>query len=218
VASRWIEEFCADLYAVLLLGPAYPIAFIHFVSSSLLLDSVWDSHPPPRLRINNIIAMLELVCPASELAEHSRHFLAYWKDICTEISAALSTAPWDVVYKAIVDTQLLKHLRSEVRNHVAAEQIYNRDRYLNDMVNLHPLMAVNIPPVEYFRDNKWVPANLPGILNVGWEEMLSGLAAFRNSLSNTSSLNEYELGTRFNKFLMKAMELSEIRHAWSEVT
>lgn len=64
VAYYWYTEFIADIYATLLLGPAYLFSFIEFNLSAgeVTLDEVhleWNLYPSPRMRFYFILKTLE---------------------------------------------------------------------------------------------------------------------------------------------------------------
>lgn len=54
VINNWTEEIYCDLLSLHLLGPAYLVSFVEFITiigSEGLLESFSDTHPPPRFRI-----------------------------------------------------------------------------------------------------------------------------------------------------------------------
>ena len=213
--TLWIEELAADLFALYLFGPAYLCACIHFSVATATLDSSSPTHPPFRLRLKLLFEVLRNLYPDPTFSTATGEFLSQWE----RISAGQNHASilGHVAMQTLMDNKIMDSLRKEVPAGLDPNDIYTRDSYIQDRDDLLPLVNSCVPPVQVLREGGvFAQASLVGILNVGWEASMDGLQEFRTNLRGGNDASEFDIGVRFNRFLLKSMELSEIVTAWGE--
>ncbi|MCI0562955.1 MAG: hypothetical protein MN733_31140, partial [Nitrososphaera sp.] len=213
----WIQELCADLFGFLLFGPAYLLSLIHFSSSFLLLESASASHPPSRLRLKLLFKLLRRRFKDEHLSPDTSVFLAAWEEIAlSPINVENDVAK--IAFHSIHEETVLNRLLDVVEKVDLATGKYDQSKYVHDVKALGPMINALIPPVEVLAaDGTGLKlSSTVGLMNAGWEVYLSGLTEFKENLSQGETLSEFEVTLRYNKFLLKSLELIEVRRIWEE--
>lgn len=215
--TNWIKEIAADLYAILLFGPAYLFAFIRLIVSFRRLDSGSISHPPPRLRIRLMFELLDEIFPKERTySKTTKAFLDEWRSIGQRDINFGGRISSMVADSSLEKARAYDKLKRNVRRSLRRSQKYYATAYKKDVSSLTKYIRANVPPVEDIRNRKYSLATLVGILNAGWECFLSDLQEFRKNLPRASTLSRHEVNVEFNKFLLKAMELNDVKRSWEE--
>ena len=136
-----------------------------------------------------------------------------WREISAQPIGSLNLFE-GVALKTIVDAHVPAKLQQEIPNSINAADCYSADSYVKDRETLGRLIDSHVPPAEVLAGGTFEPSTMVGILNAGWDRFLSGLVEFRKRLPNGDSMTLFELHLKFNRFLSKALELSEARMAW----
>jgi hypothetical protein len=215
---NWVQELAADLFGFMLFGPAYLFAFIHFSQSFALLDSASTSHPPDRERIRAMFRMLDRMYSADVFSQATREFLDLWRQIASRENADVQGVYEGVALKAIRDARVSDRLIDAVMAAMRPEQCYNAQRYRDDCGALGELIDAQIPPAEVMdpATGQTRAATITGILNAGWDRFLSGLLRFKEQVRDGSGMAPFDLTLRFNRFLLKSMELNDAVIAWGK--
>jgi len=215
VLPGWIQELGADIFGLLLFGPAYLFACVHFSLATGTLDNVSISHPANRLRLKVLFETLDARYPDGTMysIETSR-FLDVWRNIA-HMEQQVGVIEAIAIY-AIKEHDVLRKLQQEVEATIDAQHIFTKESYSSSLETLCPLIDAYVPPCEFLGDRRYQPAALVGILNAGWERFLSGLDKFRTHLPHSEKLTPFQLTLKFNSFLLKSMELNEAIAAWTK--
>lgn len=213
----WIQELCADLFGLLIFGPAYLLSLIHFSSSFLLLESASASHPPSRLRLKLLFKLLRRRFTEQGFSPSTREFLAEWEQIAS-IPINVENDVARIAFHSIQDETVLNKLLDVVEQVNLATGKYDQIKYDNDVKALGPMINALIPPVEVLADDGTglELSSTVGLMNAGWEVYLSGLTEFKKNLPEREALSEFKVALRYNKFLLKSLELIEVRRSWEE--
>lgn len=213
----WVEEICADLFGLLLFGPAYLASFIYFSSSFLLLDGAAQSHPPSRLRLLYVFTLFDRIYRAAAFSTKTKTFLDGWRTIANQ-EIVLDEIVFRLALKSMKQPEFMDFLIAQVCNSLPQIQHYTQDRYSDDITNLAPFANAVIPPIEWPAENGgFERAEAVAVLNVGWECFLEGLEQFRKCLRLEDS-SDFQVSQRFNALLMKSLELIEIRKTWEQTS
>lgn len=219
ILPSWIQEIGADIFGLLLFGPAYLFASIHFFLITGTLDNASISHPPNRLRLRVLFETLSKdYSIADTFANSTKDFLFSWQRIAylqqdEDVDAITRTAIHFIEEHKISD-KLIEAERLETQR----TQVYSSKEYSSDIENLSPFIDAYIPPCEYLKDSIYQQANLVGILNAGWENYLNGLQGFKKHLPDAEKESPFQIALRYNAFLLKSMELNEAMVAWKEAS
>ena len=96
------------------------------------------------------------------------------------------------------------------------EDILTLDQYKDEVPVLSKRINAMVPPVETMRNGKLNLSTIASILNSGWECFLGGLNDYKTHLPEDQKSTSFKLNLNFNKFLIKSIELNEIKRAWEE--
>lgn len=218
VVLKWFEELGADLFGLLLFGPAFVISFIHFISTVLLLDESSQTHPPSRLRLRTLFRLCEELFPSEDLFEPTRTFLSGWKTIACRVPD-VENEDVDPVHTAALKTvsSQVEKLIGFVTSSLDGKLVYSQESYRFDCCKLPPLINAHIAPVQVLLGSEFLPASLVGVFNAGWQCYLTGLEGFKKTLDPRAVKEPADLCRKFNQFLLKSMELTDILATWVEV-
>ncbi|MBI2431648.1 MAG: hypothetical protein HYV26_02125 [Candidatus Hydrogenedentes bacterium] len=218
--GRWRKELAADLYGILLFGPAYFFAFAEFIVSMGRLDSPDDDHPPPRFRLRRLLEYMDHLYPSSFLPEEAGEYLDQWRPVANEDIDCANEKHLLLIYlfDALHDPEKLR----EVVMEDLGQHVYLPGNYTEEVEALLRLIVADIPPAEVLKSLPgedgvaYVPADIRSILNAGWLSHLRKYAGFRQRLPKDRSSDEQAVALEFNAFLMKSMELNDIILTWNE--
>jgi len=59
IIRKWLDEIVSDIFAIYLFGPAYIFAISEFLLSSQDLEKYYETHPPPFIRIKNLVKLFD---------------------------------------------------------------------------------------------------------------------------------------------------------------
>lgn len=213
IIPAWIEELASDMFGLLIFGPAYLLATIHFASSIYLLNSTSESHPPTRFRLRILQDLMEKEFPSDKLGSNTCDFLRSWDEIVRR-EVMLEDLFEQLALEAIQEGDILDDLREAVLNCLPTDRRYTLRQYEDEVPELVSLIDGMIPPAERLVRDCYQSSTVPGILNAGWECFLGGLTGFKKCLPNADSISSFDLALKYNEFLIKSMELNQIRESW----
>jgi hypothetical protein len=196
IAPRWIEEIVADVLAVLILGPAYLLAFDE-VSLSPRYSSprrIHRSHPPAQLRKNimrELILELHLdpIRSSQVLGSLSREELDVFNDVCQWIDATVETHPMEFasisnapdlgaeVIAAIYATlrnvvmRLVERIRDEQLERIRMREWACTHTDVLDALRLQQLLSYGLTPSELYSGDNRDPS-FAAVMNSGWFHFL----------------------------------------------
>ena len=140
--------------------------------------------------------------------------MSLWRRIA-QVEVKTNDALNEFILNTITTSDLINTLPTVVLRVAAELPQYSKKLYKADIKVLCPLIDANIPPAEHLnRRGLPTPASFVGILNAGWKSYVEGLDAFRANLPPGKYFSDFYVARQFNRFLLKAMELSETIHAW----
>jgi len=213
IIPTWVEEIGSDMFGFMTFGPAYVLAFIYFCSSVFRLNSASESHPPPRFRIKTLLDRMEVEFPPEGLGCKTREFLNTWREIARREPINLNPLQ-QIALDTIQEQGVVDRLYNAIQQSLPDDKRYSKARYAEEVGPLTELIDAMIPPAEILSDKGYKPTTIPGILNAGWECFLAGLDKFRECLPEGECNTVFELNHKFNEFLIKSMELNQIRRSW----
>jgi hypothetical protein len=217
VIPNWIEEIAADLLGLLILGPAYVLASIHFSSSVFLLNSASPTHPPQRFRLKVLFRFMKKHFPFEQLQTRTREVLNSWDNIARRDIAGLKLFE-QIAYDTIDDDSVFQRLTQAVLENLPDSKRFSIEYYRREVDAQTELINAIVPPVEYLHDGRTTLSSVSGILNSGWECDLQGLDEFKENLPDQEPLTEFDVKFKFNKFLIKSIEQNQIAHEWGEIS
>ena len=209
----WIREITADLFGLALIGPAFVLAFAHFILPIQKLDFASEKYPPPRYRLRVLIDALKQHFDMTGIGEYTKKFIQKWDQISHQQMPPLPLIE-GLALGTIEEQNVVETLGERVRERLPENMTYTTTKYSEEVVELVTLANAMVPPAEVLSRDHCPTSTLPGILNAGWECYLSGLQEFSEGLPHNEKYTSYELSVKFNELLLKAMELNEIRLAW----
>ena len=215
IIPNWVQEIAADLLGLLIFGPAFILALIHFSSSVFLLNSASQSHPPLRFRLKILFSFMGGVFPLEQLPTKTREVLESWQVIAGQDISDLQ--PFEqIAYDTIQDESVSRRITKAVSQSLPDDKRFSADSYSKEVIKHIQRINAMIPPVEFLIGKEHTLSTVPGILNAGWECYLQGLEEFKSCLSNPKDFTEFEVKLKFNRFLMKSMEQNQIAHEWGK--
>jgi hypothetical protein len=214
IIPAWIEELAADQFGLLLFGPAYLLAYINLGSSVGLLDSASDSHPPDRFRLKTIFDLLDKRYDAKVFSQSTKDFLGVWRPVVGQKPELQSH--YMLTYSWLVSNGIPEKIQEAVLKALDSKSVYTQEQYQGDLTCLVPIINAQVPVAEVLKNGKSVRTELTSILNAGWDSFLSGLKEFRQFYPDEQAMSEFELNVKFNRFLLKSMELNEVIRVWEE--
>jgi hypothetical protein len=216
VVDSWIEELYSDTYGIHLFGPAFFYSYTSFLGSFSEVDYATDDHPPDRLRIQNLITVLNAGNAFSgALSERGREIKAIWK---TLIEAETEDASSDDIDSAVRLTAreivigVLDQIRAAADSAVLKK--YDATAYQDDLKEfVARLETIKVPPIERDELKPDMEQGIPlaSILNVGWEALLG---IYAQTGANMQPESRTEDRRKLNERILRAIELAEIRRAW----
>jgi hypothetical protein len=236
IIGNWVEELTADAFGVCIFGPSYFFAFINFVSAIRLLQSASFTHPSPRIRMNLMSHILNLLKPQEKdesvksQQKHDRDTLGFenvfqgptkrfvqkWVEVSSMQGRALYPI-YDIVEKSI--TPIIPGICSKVMETMNGSE-YTAQKYLEKTPTLRDLIVNIIPPNEVidFKKKETTNTDVVSILNAGWEVYISHMDDFaKNYQELTYQSNKLKCDKKLNELLLKAIELNEIKTRWDEI-
>lgn len=215
--GNWVAEMCCDALALVILGPAYFFAFVHFFSTITMLDGSSESHPPPRLRIRLMCRYLETIYNFSchpEVLE----FVGRWKVKGEEGCNISGSLPSSLALQAI-SNEVINLISRVAEQAVPKELQFSQAKLDANIETVVPLLIENVPAIE-LRDNLDEGCRIPAIadlLNGGWYVKLARFEEFQSSLPEAIGADRFRSERHLHKLLLKCMELTEIKRRWDEV-
>ena len=225
IIKNWVEELAGDAFGICLFGPGYFFAFVNFVSAIKYLKSSSYTHPSPRIR-------MELMCHLLNLLESHKHghktldfdsilkgptrdFAEKWIQVLnTEGKEPHSLN--DIIEEKI--KPIIPKICSKVVESMNGSE-YTAQKYAEKIPTLCDLIVNVIPPNEEidFEKREATNTDVVSILNAGWEVYLSHMEDFANNLELTYQDEKLKCDRKLNELLLKAIELNEIKTRWNEI-
>jgi hypothetical protein len=215
--TRWAHELCSDAFGLLLFGPSFYFAFIHFTLGFLPLDRASSSHPPPRIRLRLMSRMLNDLYPNAIFNSTIQNFISFWASLSAQ-SVLYRDKLIQIAGDAIATDDVLNCIAQEVISCLMDSETYSPEKYKNDIETFGELLVGLIPPGECGDFGSEKPASITTIMNVGWYVYLSRLQAFSDNLAEGEKTSERRIQIKLQDLLLKAFEISEIRQSWQEVS
>jgi hypothetical protein len=223
--ASWLEEIYADAIGLVLVGPAYLLAFCRFLGSFFSIDQASLSHPPTGLRIHFLgkalresgfydalpPGMRDLVDAwlARAQGQHSR---GYQASRMGEESRVI-----EKLLKPLVATiEVVREDVFRLARESAAHQVYSSDWFKNDQVRGNELSSLQIPPIE--RDaiptleGPGIPLQPARIFSATWSGYIEE-ASQTSAISDLAGRSEY-----FAQVLLGALDAAEALRMWTRVT
>jgi hypothetical protein len=216
VLWTWSREFCADLIATRILGPAYALVI---VTSPTLLDNLTvhaPSHPATLMRLRKILELLSNpdagdflgTCGHALTTAGIGKLLEEWKARCAAADYGalkwqprLPLASKDIPSLAVrFADELANQILAEVIR-ATAESAYQPEDYRADVANLLPKLESGITINEQINHaaRTHTPSGIASVLNVGWACFLKD-----NSVAGRA---------RLSGLIRKSVETSHIQRA-----
>jgi hypothetical protein len=226
IIKNWVEELAVDAFGICLFGPGYFFAFVNFVSAIKYLKSSSYTHPSPRIR-------MELMCHLLNLLESHKHghktldfdsilkgptrdFAQKWIQVLNTEGAEPHSLN-DIIEEKI--KPIIPKICSKVIESMNGYE-YTAQKYSEKVPTLCDLIVNIIPPNEVvdFDKKETTNTDVVSILNAGWEVYLSHMDDFaKNYLKLTYQTNKLKCDKKLNEILLQAIELSEIKTRWDEI-
>ncbi len=214
--TQWAVELSADAIGIRLFGPALYFAEIHLITSFSHLDFFSETHPAPRLRLKLMAKLLKQLYDVRQWDTSLQQFVTAWDEVAAvPLSArdgvnqiALESINTDTVLQTIIDL---------TETTVPASVRYSPETFLSDVKKLTPLFIHLIPPGELLSGEGWQPVALPAIINAGWFVYLCKMQEFTEQLHTSDRVSRLASVRKLQALLFKALEIAEIRTAWSEI-
>lgn len=219
IMSQWIGEIAADLYGLMIFGPAYILSFFYFSSAIERIDNASFSHPPPRLRCRNLLSFMKERMKDKYKLEYLKKFTRTAIDMLDVVSnkrAQNLGIVFEVAVNSIQKEEILQRICDGVQNSLSKKEKYLPEQYKEEVDELVDLINAMVVPVETRQCNEYRLASLPGILNAGWECFLEGLTEYKEHLPPDKKANSFQVALQFNRFLMKSIELNDVKRSWEE--
>lgn len=214
--KNWIEEIYSDIFGLKIFGPSYVYAFVHFISNISRLDSSKSSHPPPRLRLKFLIEELEKSFSIyTATSNKTRSFVKEWREIGNK-GVNFGEDEERIAYVSITKNETYNQIVQLVDRHIPNDMRYEDDQFKFDLDNLITPIYNKVPPVEIKRKGQTETTGMVSILNSGWDSYIRGLEDFEEP--SESKENELSVFEDFNRFVLKSLELSDIRESWNNAS
>jgi hypothetical protein len=215
VMVYWSREFCADLIATRILGPAY--AMVIAISPTLLgaLRAHAATHPATLLRLRLVLSLLSDSrtgnffddCAEAMTEAGIRELLLQWRDRCAGEDTTSFKWPRREIggpnevnaVAAALGEELADRVCSAVIRETQDQGYYTPDRYTENIRELMPVLNSWIPineEIDYAK-RKHRPSDMPTIFNVG-------VACYLRQ-------DSAEGRARIRRLLQKSIELSEVQ-------
>ncbi len=212
--TNWITELACDVYGVLTLGPAFIFASLRFSTAFQRLDATSATHPPDRLRLRLQFKTLDSLYSASDFSATTRAYLDDWRSLALLSVGSVRDLLEHLALASIKD-DVLDRIVTCAKKSLAPSDICGPNRYKAAITSLVPLINAQIPPAEVVKGGTVSIADAAGILNAGWEVIMTGAKEFAAGLRDSQS--QAAVATKLNNLLLKALELREVKTTWEEL-
>lgn len=217
MVTMWVQELCADAFGMMLFGPAYYFAFIHFMLGFLPLDRVSDSHPAPRLRLHLMSRILAARYGEAGFDDSIKEFISFWTQISSQ-KVQYRHKLMQIAGDAVSSAEVLDSISQETVLCLGDPNAYTAQQYNEDIKNFGDLLVGLIPPGEYGGLGNERATSITTIMNTGWYIYLSRLKSFSENLSENERSSSRRVQMKLQDLLLKAFEISEIRQSWREIS
>lgn len=217
IISNWLAEITADLLAVRLFGPCYAVALADHSLANGVIDRDSDTHPCSRLRIGLILEELKQM----GYGRHTTGVLGIASAQIRSIRELLAARPRRganlLIYEKAKDYvhKARQRISERVRDDVGVDA-YQAPAFHQEVGKLTELLEMGVPPGELLdlRAKTAEPAALRAIFNVAYTFQASRLDVLFDLLGAKTPESRIDSRSKLDELLLKAVELSEVSHAW----
>lgn len=208
ILARWAEEFAADVFGLLLFGPAFLLSQLRFLFPLAAVDVASPDHPSPRMRmrlsINVLIGTDRGLGYRTAKCIDIEALFAGWRLTVMSADAKANDPYFDAAYEMLRPTlyNIVRICRREIGG-----LAYSKADFDADVPRLMTRLENGVPPNELWEEatEQFQPARMASILNTGW------LAVVRPQLPKPFlALGKEEGETKLVSLVEKAMEYSEL--------
>jgi len=236
-SSNWLQELASDAFAFFLTGPAIFFSLSEFLPAHGGYG-LGFTHPANDLRLSILFEKLKQGGSGSFSSIFTKHtgqtitedfnsplvMATPGKD---QIASDMETRYHDKETAAVLAElhESVQKVESIVYQHVsdfmvktAPDAIYTPAKFDTDLSEHLASMLAAIPPMESgtpLKSKK--PTNFASIINIGWVVSLTKLDELRVKVEGEDDFGAEKL-ERLHSLLLKAVELSEVRKLWTNVT
>lgn len=199
--KNWIDELLCDGLAATICGPAYLFAAAAFLPATAH-DGLTGSHPFPNYRLRVVLTALESKGWSPMLAQTCPQTIDWIKNLGEDNDA--SSAMESFLRNACMELQ--PAIDSIVQRHIP--EALDADKYERIVPNALDQLRIHVPPSEIDK----VPLEPWQIILLGWQYSFD----LHGDAPSTLALAPKDRD--FSQMILRAIEMSQIRRLWSELS
>ena len=199
--KKWIDELLCDGLAAAICGPAYLFAAAAFLPATAH-DDLTGSHPFPNYRLRVVLTALESKGWSPMLTQTCPQTIDWIKNLGEDNDA--SSVMESFLRNACTGLQPV--IDSIVQRHVP--EALDADDYERIVPNALDQLRIHVPPSEIDK----VPLEPWQIILLGWQYSFDLHGDAPSTLALASKDRD------FSQMILRAIEMSQIRRLWSELS
>ena len=199
--KKWMDELLCDGLAAAICGPAYLFAAAAFLPATAH-DDLTDSHPFPSYRLRVMLTALESKGWSPMLTQTCPQTIDWIRNLGEDNYAPSGIESF--LRNACMELQPV--IDSIVQRHVP--EALDADKYERIVPNALDQLRIHVPPSEI----DGVPLEPWQIILLGWQYSFD----LRGDAPSTLALAPKDRD--FSQMILRAIEMSQIRRLWSELS
>lgn len=208
IITNWLNEYCSDSIATFLFGPAYLYSFLNLIISSKNFDSLQESHPPAKNRLEIIFKIINDKLKIKINNSYLRGFIEYYENRISK--KEIINNPVYLLSNQAIDT-IKEDIITEPQK-ILGEKIYDYKLYGPNIEIMKNILENRIPIYNDLlnQSSPHVESLMVSIFNAGWETY------FEILLSDNKKDDKNKRIKKLNNLILKTFELNEIEQRWRE--
>ncbi|MGB9622367.1 MAG: hypothetical protein ACPL07_00850 [Candidatus Bathyarchaeia archaeon] len=208
IIRKWLDEIVSDIFAIYLFGPAYIFAISEFLLSSQDLEKYYETHPPPFIRIKNLVKLFDELGLYKDLEGYADVIkrIHFYKEISKKTFESQNEAMQDI--KNIILERCINAL-FDLAKALVLQQVNILKRHFNfEDIHKSVIAFRNLIPGNEILNKNAIskPIDAISILNAAWIVRINYIDELYSMLSKTEKSTVRNI---IDELTLKALDLQE---------
>jgi hypothetical protein len=208
IIRKWLDEIVSDIFAIYLFGPAYIFAISEFLLSSQDLEKYYETHPPPFIRIKNLVKLFDELGFYKDLEVYADVIkrIDFYKEISKKTFESENETMQDI--KNIILERCINAL-FDLAKSLVLQQVNLLKRHFDfEDINKAVIAFRNLIPGNEILNKNAVskPIDAISILNAAWIVRINFIDELYSMLSKTEKSTVRNI---IDELTLKALDLQE---------
>lgn len=208
IIRKWLDEIVSDIFAIYLFGPAYIFAISEFLLSSQDLEKYSETHPPPFIRVKNLVKLFDEFGFYKDLEAYADVVkrIDFYKEISKRTFESENETMQDI--KNIILERCINALFDLVKPLVLQRVNLQKRNYNFEDINKAVIAFRNLIPGNEILNKNAVskPIDAISILNAAWIVRINFIEELYSMLPKTEKSIVRNI---IDELTLKALDLQE---------